>query len=474
MSSIVLISGFAVKPRHQGQIMVTITAAADVALDMFETGVSSALPQTVANVTPYRIDVGRGESYINILEGSDFLSTNGIVNSLTELLDGVLSFTIEKMSTPVSIILDWGEQQDYQSFFQGVMEGDDLVIGSEVDDRILSFNGNDTIRAGAGDDYIYAGGGHDIVYGGSGNDTLILSEHIGSFSLLKGGDTYILSSLKQSIKIDSIEFFYFENEDILSLSNLNSTIEAFDGLRYVASYTDLRQSIGLNSDAASLHYVSYGFDEGRNPGAFNSLSYIAAYSDLRDAFGINGDAATRHYINYGADEGRAARFDGMAYLASYSDLRIAFGNDAHAAIDHYILIGAKEGRTITFDASEYIASNPFLINVFKNNRNLAISHFVNIGSKEGLHADDFNALKYIASYSDLMTTFGVDKSAGLEHFLNSGAAEGRHVTFDPLAYAYTYSDVKEAFGDNELLLTQHYILYGFNEGRTINTDTSFF
>jgi serralysin len=448
--------------------MVTITATADVALDMFETGIGSALSQTITFVQSNRIEVSRGDNYSEILEGSGLASTTeGTVNRVTEITNGVKAFVIDGMATSVADILAWGDQQDYQAFFEHILVGNDLIIASSLDDRIFSYGGNDVIKAGGGDDQIDAGSGYNIIDGGAGNDTVFLAGNITDYTILQNGYTYILTSSTDNLKISSIESFYFADGGSLEVNQLTSTIKAFDALNYVASYEDLRRAFGANVDAASSHYAYYGFDEGRDPNAFNALEYIAAYSDLRAAFGINTDAATRHYVSYGADENRTARFSGMAYLASYSDLRAVFGDDVKAATKHYILYGAKEGRTLTFDAAEYLASNPSLIGSLGNDLGAATEHFVTTGAAKGMSVDSFNALAYIASYSDLISAFGINASAGRDHFLIAGAAEGRHVTFDALAYAHAYSDLEAAFGDNQLLLIQHYILYGSHEGRTV-------
>lgn len=68
--------------------------------------------------------------------------------------------------------------------------------------------------------------------------------------------------------------------------------------------------------------------------------------ELISAFGTNTEAGTIHFIQYGFDEARARdTFDAAQYLANYADLRAAFGTDEHLATLHHIQGGFAEGRT---------------------------------------------------------------------------------------------------------------------------------
>jgi hypothetical protein len=64
----------------------------------------------------------------------------------------------------------------------------------------------------------------------------------------------------------------------------------FDGLQYIASYGDLIQSLGEAED--------------REIDTFDEDGYLDRYPDLRAAFGNNGQAATLHFIQFGFAEGR--------------------------------------------------------------------------------------------------------------------------------------------------------------------------
>jgi hypothetical protein len=74
--------------------------------------------------------------------------------------------------------------------------------------------------------------------------------------------------------------------------------------------------------------------------------YIASYGDLIQNLGYNTQAGLDHFLNAGASEGRSRRiFDPVGYLENYGDLRAAFGNDLTAATRHFIESGFAEGRT---------------------------------------------------------------------------------------------------------------------------------
>lgn len=75
---------------------------------------------------------------------------------------------------------------------------------------------------------------------------------------------------------------------------------------YRESYPDLQLAFGNNIDLYVQHYFQYGILEGRDNGTdFNPEIYISLYPDLQAAFGKdNYVAATMHYLEYGYEEGR--------------------------------------------------------------------------------------------------------------------------------------------------------------------------
>jgi hypothetical protein len=87
---------------------------------------------------------------------------------------------------------------------------------------------------------------------------------------------------------------------------------AFDGFEYIASYGDLinafhtRIAANPDPDIGADHFIAAGFAEHRTPDLFDAAQYLANYTDLQAAFGgnNNNEAATLHYITNGYFEGR--------------------------------------------------------------------------------------------------------------------------------------------------------------------------
>jgi hypothetical protein len=90
----------------------------------------------------------------------------------------------------------------------------------------------------------------------------------------------------------------------------NELPEGFDSLQYIASNEDLIEEIGVDEAAGAAHYRNFGAAEGRPIDDFDEVQYLENYPDLREAFGDNveddavTDAATIHYIESGFEEGR--------------------------------------------------------------------------------------------------------------------------------------------------------------------------
>jgi hypothetical protein len=85
----------------------------------------------------------------------------------------------------------------------------------------------------------------------------------------------------------------------------------FDGLEYIASYGDLinafHNEVTVSSrpeDIGANHYILAGYAEQRAPDLFDAAQYLVNYADLQAAFGTDTEAATIHYITNGYFEGR--------------------------------------------------------------------------------------------------------------------------------------------------------------------------
>ncbi len=166
----------------------------------------------------------------------------------------------------------------------------------------------------------------------------------------------------------------------------------FDGLQYIASYTDLAAAFGANRAAGEQHYLNHGHAEGRSVDLFSETQYLRNYTDLQAGFGTNVQLATQHYIQHGMTEGRnddvasPAQIDGLQYIASHGDLIQGYGANAAAGQAHYATFGQGEGRALdTFDETQYLANYADLRAAFGTNTEAATLHFIQHGFAEGRH-----------------------------------------------------------------------------------------
>ncbi len=342
-----------------------------------------------------------------------------------------------------------------------IINESNFQTGSSNSDTLNGNGGDDTISALDGNDTLIGMEGNDSLDGGNGIDTVIYNYNISNYKLSYSAGYITVSSDNEGVdRLNNIEKIQFTDKTI--------SIDGFNALTYIASYSDLISAFGSNTDAGFSHYLSVGFQEGR-AATFNGLKYIASYGDLINVFGTNTNAAVSHYINNGFKEGRVASFDGLKYVASYSDLINVFGTNSGAATSHYITNGFKEGRTATFDALKYLASYTDLLNAFGNDTNAATTHYINNGYKEG-RTTSFNGLEYIASNSDLIRAFGTNVDAAISHYVNYGYSEHRSVnSFNGLEYIASNSDLIKAFGTNADAALNHYINFGCNERRSVDS-----
>ncbi len=375
--------------------------------------------------------------------------------------------------------------------------GNDTAIGNEADNIIEAGNGNDTVSGGAG---------NDMIDGGAGTDTGMFSGMSVNYNMafwggyVGVGDTAGADGVDLLQNVENLEFIDITMSSnavlgfdalayIASFEDLRTSIGSdglaglqhylsegkdagreisFSGLEYIASYADLRAIFGANADAGSQHFITFGADAGRQV-LFNGLEYIASYADLRDLYGTNADAGAEHYIVQGVGQGRYTSFNGLEYIASHADLISLIGNDRKAGTEHYILEGADAGREVTFDGLEYIASYADLRSIYGIKGIEATQHYILFGANAGREIT-FDALEYIASYADLRDSIGANRNAGAKHYIQQGSAEGRETTFDGLEYIASYADLRAIYGTDGDTGTAHYILFGADAGRKVTFD----
>ncbi len=328
-------------------------------------------------------------------------------------------------------------------------------------------SGNDSVRGGAGNDAITPLGGRDTIDGGGGNDTVILAGIRGSYAVTNvSGQLYLLHG-PDGVRLTNVENVRFDDGSVTT-TTLAADAAPFDPLRYLASNSDLIRGFGADTVAATVHYVTNGFTEGRSALAFDAYTYLASNSDLLAGFGSNALAAERHYVTNGYAEGRAvASFDALRYIASNQDLIAGFGANSAAGAQHYVTYGHAESRPVdSFDPYHYLASNVDLARQYGANATAAETHYIEHGLAEGRSTTSFDALRYLASNLDLARGYGVDVAAAELHYIQSGIAEGRSATsFDPLQYLASNTDLARGFGYDVQGAETHYLLHGVAEGR---------
>ena len=268
---------------------------------------------------------------------------------------------------------------------------------AKYSDLAAAFGGNETLALKHYIQSGYAEGRTDSVTGSGSGGVSTLTD----FQALN----YIASNADLigafGINIDAAKSHYTNN----GISEGRS-LTTFSAANYLAKYSDLAAAFGGNETLALKHYIQSGYAEGRtdsvtgsgsgsgsgltpsSPTAlsdFEALNYIASYSDLISIFGINTTAASSHYVNSGYAEGRAKdNFDEWGYLASNNDLMGAFGSNTTDAIKHYISYGKSEGRsTNIFNAESYLNNYADLRSAFGNDHTLAKKHYVESGFYEG-------------------------------------------------------------------------------------------
>ena len=332
---------------------------------------------------------------------------------------------------------------------------------------VASLDQGDSLNGNGGDDTLFAGAGNDTIAGGTGNDTAVYSAASGTYKVTSfNGSIFVLSyGSDGKDTLSGVENLRFSDKVMPA-----GTVTPFDAYEYVASHTDLIQSIGLNQQAGFDHYIHNGFDEGRSTNLFDALGYLASNTDVLQAFGLNLVGAEQHYITNGFNEHRATNlFDALGYLASNTDVLQAFGLNLVAAEQHYVTNGFNEHRSTTsFDALEYLASNTDVIQAVGLDLVAAERHYITNGFNEHRATNSFDALEYIASNTDVLQAIGLNLVAAERHYVTNGFNEHRSTnSFDAAQYLANYPDLVAAFGSNNFAAAeQHYITNGFGEGRT--------
>ncbi|MFC3443392.1 M10 family metallopeptidase C-terminal domain-containing protein [Sphingobium rhizovicinum] len=401
--------------------------------------------------------------------GNDVYRVEDAGDRVVELAREGADLVFSTVSYTLSLNVEWLTLQGTAGIRGTGNQLDNVIVGNDAGNVLQGLLGHDTLNGMGGDDIFIPDSGNNVVNGGAGTDTLVLLGVKASYSYLEANGAIYLVGEEGATRMTGVEKVQFAN-GTLATAQLKANLSAFDGLRYAAGYDDLAAAFKTDAAAATNHYVTKGFAEGRDAKAFDPYDYIAGYKDLANGFGTDAAGATRHYLTTGRLEGRTDElFSGLNYAASYKDLSTLYGANEEAAARHYILYGRLEGRSDGgFDGLQYAASYKDLAALFGTDEDAATRHYLQFGRAEGRAADAFDGLRYIASNPDLIVGIGSDDDGAAKHFLRSGFAENRPTSsFDALQYAAANPDLATAFGTDVEALTEHYIDKGYYEHRPL-------
>ncbi|TFE68016.1 glycosyltransferase [Methylacidiphilum caldifontis] len=246
----------------------------------------------------------------------------------------------------------------------------------------------------------------------------------------------------------------------------------FDPDYYWSNYPDVKES----QIDPLLHYIQYGWKEGRNPNAyFDSAYYLEQNADVKAA-GVN---PLLHFIEQGWKEGRNPHpdFDVGIYLETHPEVKQLGINPLKHFLESMESLertqkGIKDSlewgqyfkilRSSLFDQAYYLKYNPDV----RESGVDPLLHYIQYGWKEGRNPNAyFDSAYYLEQNADV-------KAAGVNpllHFIEHGWKEGRnpHPDFDLRYYLRCYPDVKEA----QVNPLWHYLVYGQKENRIIKGKT---
>jgi len=140
--------------------------------------------------------------------------------------------------------------------------GDDSLLGSHGDDILPGFAGNDTID------------------GKEGNDTARFFGDAAGYRLDYSGGVITVFDIDQTDGNDGIDTL--RNVEILEFADRVLSLVGFDPLAYISTHADLLQAFGSNAEAGLSHYIAFGFQEGRSPGAAEAVGLLGQADAVND------------------------------------------------------------------------------------------------------------------------------------------------------------------------------------------------
>lgn len=132
-------------------------------------------------------------------------------------------------------------------------------------------------------------------------------------------------------------------------------------LRYIASQTDLALNYGANPAAGQNHWANSGNETTRTI-TFDPIAYLNKYSDVRQSYGFDTYAATVHFITTGLPAGRNtanASTDNPLPAGLYDERVYSTPSTANSLVWPIspTLMGSGKGLTYKYNTTTYYVNN---------------------------------------------------------------------------------------------------------------------
>lgn len=260
-------------------------------------------------------------------------------------------------------------------------------------------------------------------------------------------------------------FINFYKNNLNIFHELNLIPYNFNDKVYKLLNKDLKN---LNNIHLRLHFVEYGFDEGRTyklPENFNLNLYRKYNKDLEV---LTDDELIIHYFEYGLAEKRDCNIPSNFRMKNYKKLNPDLKDlNQEELLEHYIMKGIDENRPYNIPL-DFVPS--VYKKLYKDLENLNDEQLILHYSKQGKNENRiyklnsrFNADNYKKYYKDLVN---LNEEDALYHYVNIGIKEGRVYElpkdFDLHNYRNLHFDLT-FMNDNEVL--EHFIYHGIAEKR---------
>jgi hypothetical protein len=253
------------------------------------------------------------------------------------------------------------------------------------------------------------------------------------------------------------------------LKNLTDT----EAQCYLNRYSDLKKEFGTDLFATKFHWMTYGFNEGRDPSCPGST--ITPTPDPKPA---------PIYKNL-------TDIEAQCYLDRYSDLKYAFKTDLKAADNHWMTRGFKEGRDPSCPApatqppetqppetqppaTQPPETQPPETQPPETQPPETQPPETQPPETQPKNLTNSQAQCYLNRYGDLRKAYGTDLEKAKNHWIIYGFKEGRNPYCQPTnnltdaeaqCYLNRYANLKDVFGTDLLAANNHWMNYGYKEGK---------